>query len=655
MSLFTMRTFSPRLRQIRSGRCSRRVDPRICGAAWLVLAAAGCARPRVGVPDPPQLASFSLRRDDPRLVAAGIPAHSTAGPEAITPEIVETINQTCVQATARPCVKAIALAGAGRELVLYRHPEATVPAPPRAAVSSSDGGAVADSFAWYVKRVTGPGVAALGGRGPVVEAHYLWESPAPVPEKASAAELSRSSDRQVAAAADPKWALRQINYFDAQRLLESRIAERARLGEAAKDVVIVHTDTGYTLNCQFADGSTQPVSPLDTTRGRDFFTDPLAGDARDPMTPPTWVPESRQPGHGTRTGTALVSPHSLGVCKPPQLEDKVSGVAPSGVKLVPVRVTDGIVLGLPKSLKTLFPPLDHRLFALSLAIEHASRPRDPYFPDPAQVISISLGGQSDQGVARLRCVADWAERSGVIIVAAAGQMPAPKITKWLFFGGKQPVAFPGRFPSTIAVAGSTLYATPWEDSSRGKEVDVTAPAEYVWRADTECGRGETVDMGRGTSFSTALTAGVAALWLQYHGYERLYDLYGPALSSAFRWVLAHGGTRSPKELADALDADPGPVVASYRSKVREQANKKAWDTKNFGPGLLNAEGVLRAKLPSREEVCSAEKARRSGEEWQAICPPTWAGHVPRPDLEAGWASCSLSARVLSGQDRGEDP
>jgi len=68
---------------------------------------------------------------------------------------------------------------------------------------------------------------------------------------------------------------------------------------------------------------------------------------------------------------------------------------------------------------------------------------------------------------------------------------------------------------------------PWEGSSRGKAVAVTAPGENVWVAQPgdAGGLGTDVGPGSGTSFAVATVAGMAALWLAYHGRDNLLSRY----------------------------------------------------------------------------------------------------------------------------------
>jgi subtilisin family serine protease len=217
---------------------------------------------------------------------------------------------------------------------------------------------------------------------------------------------------------------------------------------------------------------------------------------------------------------------------------------------------------------------------------------------------------------KLEATLEEAEAQGLVLVAAAGQYPGVAAAlRPAVFGGKHPVTFPGKWASTIAASASDVDDRPWADAGRGSEVDVTAPGVDVWLGDTvpaaAAGAASTdaVQTGSGTSFSTALVAGIASLWIQYHGYEELHGCYRGALGSTFRWLLRNGGARRPD----------------------------GWNTAEFGPGIVDATGVLKARLPSPAEVCAAERSRRTPEAWARLC-----GYTQDPQPPA--ACAGLTAR-----------
>jgi subtilisin family serine protease len=135
------------------------------------------------------------------------------------------------------------------------------------------------------------------------------------------------------------------------------------------------------------------------------------------------------------------------------------------------------------------------------------------------------------------------------------------------------VVSPANYGEVIAVAASNIEDRPWRGSSHGRAVDVTAPGESVHVARAKKGSGGANDystgLGSGTSFAVALTAGVAALWLDRHGRNALITKYGKAnLQAVFADTLRRT-TRRPR----------------------------GWRTSDYGTGIVNADALLAAALP----------------------------------------------------------
>ena len=174
------------------------------------------------------------------------------------------------------------------------------------------------------------------------------------------------------------------------------------------------------------------------------------------------------------------------------------------------------------------------------------------------VISISLGGPAASQA--LHSAVQDAEDSGVIVLCAAGNQ--------VHF-----VVFPAAFDEVIAVAASTIGDETWSGSCRGPAVDITAPGASVWRAEVVKSSGSIqhiVKRGSGTSFAVAGTAGLAALWLSFHGRSTLIAKYGKnRLASVFKQLL-QSTCRTPS----------------------------GWDTASFGAGIPHARRLLEAPLPS---------------------------------------------------------
>jgi thermitase len=281
-------------------------------------------------------------------------------------------------------------------------------------------------------------------------------------------------------------------------------------------VIIGHPDTGYRKH---------PVigARLLLDRDRDF----LQGDddAEDDLHNPGHV-ILHHPSHGTATASVIVGSGATADGK------AVMGVAP-GAKLIPLRVSRSVVLV--------------SMLNLARAIEYAA-------DQGAHVVSISMGGL---GSTRLRKAVLYAQRKGVIVLCAAGN----KVRY---------VVWPAAYEEVVAVAACNAALRPWSGSSRGRAVDVTGPGESVWRAQTElqgAKEAHSVARGSGTSYAVATVAGVAALWLSYHG---------------------------PEKLAQRFGAEKIPFVFNRVLRTTCVA-QPAWG-KGFGYGLVDADAVLAAPL-----------------------------------------------------------
>jgi len=316
------------------------------------------------------------------------------------------------------------------------------------------------------------------------------------------------------ATANTEWSLKLCRVKEAWALTPPTPAGRSK-GEG---IVIGHPDTGYTRHAEIWDAP----SRIRVADSYDFVL--RKPDAIDPL-------EQGNPGHGTTTASVIMS--STGGAG----TTFVSGVAPAA-KLIPLRVTPRVVLlGFDR---------------LAEAIRYAT-------DRGCHVISMSLGGVTPSRALE-RAVA-YAVSEGVVVLAAAGN-----VWPW--------VVYPARLDQVIACAACNCQRGIWDKSASGDTVDVTAPGESVWvaRPGKEAGAADDiVDVGSGTSYAVATTAGACALWLAFHGRDALIARYGKGqIASVFKEVLMTRGVDTPS----------------------------GWRADKHGAGILNAEKLLAAPLPS---------------------------------------------------------
>jgi hypothetical protein len=336
------------------------------------------------------------------------------------------------------------------------------------------------------------------------------------------------------------WALDAIHCPQAWELVPPE-ADGRQKGEG---ISVGHPDTGY------ADHAELEREALDLAKDADVIVQD--DDARDPLEH-GWL---LNPGHGTRTASVIVG----------RPEGSVVGVAPLAT-LVPIRTVKSVV----------------QVFSgdLAKAVDHARR-------SGCHVISMSLGGI---GFVGLEAAIGRAVRDGVIVMAAAGN--------YVGF-----VVWPARYHSCIAVAATNVEDRPWRHSSHGPDVDVSAPGESVWVPDLEGDDQALLSRGSGTSYAVTHLAGVAALWLAFHGRDQLVARYGaPHLQDVFVHLLKTTGHRRPD----------------------------GWQITEFGVGILDAETLLKAPLPSLDDVLTTTAPAATGLQPEAP-DPFETIHAVMPEL-----------------------
>jgi len=292
-------------------------------------------------------------------------------------------------------------------------------------------------------------------------------------------------------------------------------ADQAWNSTKGAGIVVAQPDSGIAKHDELDD------TAFDLTKARNILDN--TNDPTDPLSA-----KARNPGHGTATSSVVIS-RKAGI---------LIGSAPEAT-LVPIRCLDSVVFGVDGT-------------PIARAVLHAVKIK-------ADVITMSLGGPFFSP--SLSAAMEKAVDAGIIVVAAAGNCV------------QRIVVYPAADPNVIAVAGINRDDRPWKGTSRGPKVDIAAPAENVFvarRKPDDGGIGK-VSPGQGTSYATALTAGVAALWLAHFGRKAVRD------EAKKRGISVHHLFRS-----------------ALRATARGPASG-TWDKTRFGAGIVDAAALL--KLP----------------------------------------------------------
>lgn len=305
------------------------------------------------------------------------------------------------------------------------------------------------------------------------------------------------------------------------------------------------------------------------------------------------------PGHGTATSSCVAS-RQAGL---------IVGSAPAAT-VVPMRCVNGVVL---KSGA-----------AVAAAVDRARAVG-------CHVVSMSLGGPIE--FPDLKRAIRRAVQADMIVLAAAGNCV-------------RLVVYPAWDPAVIAVAGVDEHGRPWRGTSRGRKVDVAAPAEnvFVARRSTPADADlELVGPGQGTSFAVALTAGCAALWLSHHGPDAIKArarACGTNVQELFRAAVRSSARAFPSGTADGLGA--GILDAETLLSLPLDRIVPAQEPDDANPGAAMFPEVAGSERFAAEAGFLAIDAEQRGNPARATAVETV---LPPP------ASVALRARLGAGADR----
>jgi len=347
---------------------------------------------------------------------------------------------------------------------------------------------------------------------------------------------------------------------------------RSSANHQGTGIVIGHPDSGWRPHPEY-DELNPNQGRVDINRAHNVFNGTTGPNAAIHDTSPQNMTTNLT--HGSATGSMMVSASAApGTTTaqniPSQGEDvggniEISGVAP-GAQVIPVKCITSVALVGDTN--------------LAHAIEYLIQ-------ENADVISISLGGTPHHSLEDI--ITEAVRTHNIIVVCAAGQVNGVPDQETHFYHNT--VVEPAAYRDTIAVAACTVNDKPWVDTFRGRNVDISAPGHNVWFADFDEDGNRQIQYGSGTSFSTALVASVAALWLGFQGKQNLLQRYqgtSVSLSDVFRYLMAETA-RKPRiidrtPIGDVFDLD------------------EPWNEELFGAGIVDVEALLNIALPNEDEV-----------------------------------------------------
>lgn len=355
-----------------------------------------------------------------------------------------------------------------------------------------------------------------------------------------------------AASTDAVWHLTMLGLQEAWKVWKMR-AGFAEL-EPGTGIRVGHPDTGYTdhplLEGKLINGKITGPEPGPGNFGKSFLENEQGRPGRDNL---QGIPLADAPGHGTNTASLIV-----GGKWPVAGAGNPIGAAP-GAKIIPLRIATRVI---------------HFDFKNVRDAINEARARE------ADVISMSLGGPFPDR--SLREAIKKAINAGMIVVSASGNLVPTTV-------------FPAAYPESLAIGGVNALGLGWEGSSGGSMVDLSAPSSQVRHATATIEEGKKpfdVLPGWGTSFATALVAGIASLWLSYFGES---TVPGEARAN----VAAKVGGFDMVQYAFACHLSRESYLEDNRGKPWED---EVWDFGHYGAGIADAERLLNSELPTEDEV-----------------------------------------------------
>lgn len=286
-------------------------------------------------------------------------------------------------------------------------------------------------------------------------------------------------------------------------------------------VTVASIDTGSSDHAQLAGVFSTQKAHLNLVEG--------GSDARDRFSTDVLL---ANPGHGTLVASVVASRGTIDAGARTEDDKAVTGTAPDA-HILPIRAIRSVI--------------DIRQSTVPAAIEHA-------IAQNCDVIIMALG--SAFSIEPVEAALRRAAAAGIVTVCAAGNCYGP-------------VVFPAKMAHlglATAVAAVDHAYQPWEKTSKGPEVTVSAFGEAVWGARQRAkAASDEVARSQGTTLASSLTAGIAALWVAHHG------------PTVLRETAARRGVT---------------VQRLFNEAVQKSAYRPSGWPRGMGAGLINADALL---------------------------------------------------------------
>jgi hypothetical protein len=210
------------------------------------------------------------------------------------------------------------------------------------------------------------------------------------------------------------------------------------------------------------------------------------------------------------------------------------------------------------------------------------------------VITMSLGGPPGKNKAyrQLRNALLEVRRRGIVVFCAGGQGGGAPTA--FLFNAIDLAPFPATDPNTIGVSACEITDAPYNIGVHGQHIKVAAPGDQVWRAATTRndalphGRDFFVERSHGSSYATAIAAGVCALWQSRWGRDKLIGE---------RDLSRAGNTRKPGLYP------PQHLMTAFLMCLESTARKPVgFDREKYGCGIIDAKALLDFPLPKPADV-----------------------------------------------------